>query len=844
MIVAAEVRMQDLRLACRSLVAAPIVSAVAILSIALGIGANTAIFSLINALLLRPLPVSAPDGLVSIAAARSQGRWTWSYAVWDQIRQRPQLFDGTVAWSADQFNLTAGGEAHFVNGLWASGSFFSTLGVAALRGRTFTSADDTRGAGPDGPVTVISYGFWQRHFAGAADAVGRRLMLDNVPFTVVGVTPPEFFGLEVGQTFDVIVPIGDEPLLHGPSSWLDQRGNAWLTIMARLKRGQALADATAALRATQRPIWEATVPRGRRPQAREQYLNESFVLLPAATGESNLRRAYETPIKTIFVVVALVLLIACANVANLMLARGTARRHEMSVRVAIGASRWRLVRQMLAESTLIAALGTALGLAIATWGTRLVVDYIPSPRQNWSELLSRHIFLDLVVDWRVLAFTTALTIAATVLFGLVPALRASNVAPMEALKEHGRSTAGDARFGLATALVVAQVTVSVVLVVAAGLFGRTFTSLTARHAGFERDPVLLVNLDAERANVAPAQRAVLFDRIREAVHALPGVHEAAVSIVTPISGNGLILRADVAGGAPLPDDGRGALSNAYTNIVSPGWFETFGVPVLAGRDFSERDRVGAPAVAIVNQTLARKTLNGGDVLGRSITLATGGPVVTMQIVGVVADTLYWSLREEVPPTVYTPLAQFYMPPALLTSMALSVRAKTGVPASLTKSVAAAVGSVNGQLPLTFRPFADQINASLAQDRFVAMLSTFFGALALLLAALGLYGVTAYAVSRRRMEIGIRMALGAAPAGIIRLVVSRVARLVGLGVLAGVGVSLWASTFVASLLYGLEPRDPATLIAAAVALGAVGMLAGGLPAWRASRVDPAVVLRES
>jgi putative ABC transport system permease protein len=836
--------MQDLRLAWRSLVTAPIVSAVAILSIALGIGANTAIFSLVNALLLRPLPVSAPERLVTIAAARSRGRWTWSYAVWDEIRQRAQLFDGAVAWSADQFNLTSGGEAHFVDGIWASGSFFSTFGVAALRGRTFANADDTRGGGPDGPVTVISYGFWQRHFGGAADAIGRTLTLDKVPFRIIGVTPPAFFGPEVGQTFDVIVPIGDEPLLHGRQSWLDQRGNGWLTIMGRLRRGQTADDATADLRATQRQIFEATVPLGRRSEARDLYLNESFVLRSAATGESNLRRAYERPIRAIFVVVALVLLIACANVANLMLARGTARRHEMSVRLAIGASRWRLVRQLLSESLLIAGSGTALGLLIATWGTRLVVGHIPSPRQSWSELLSRPVFLDLVVDWRVLIFTTGLAAAATILFGVVPALSASNVAPMEALKEHGRGTPGDARFGLATALVVAQVTVSVVLVVAAVLFGRTFTSLATRPAGFERDPVLLVNLDAERTNVAPAQRAALFGRIRDTVHALPGVNDAAVSMVTPISGNGLILRADVSGGAPLPDDGRGALSNAYTNVISPGWFATFGVPILAGRDFTEADRVGAPAVAVVNQTLARKTVNGADVIGRTITLATGGPVVSMQIVGVVGDTLYWSLREEVPPTVYTPLAQFYMPPGLLTSMALSVRAKTGSPASLTKSVAAAVGSVNSQLPLTFRPFADQVNASLAQDRFVAMLSTFFGGLALLLAGLGLYGVTAYAVSRRRMEIGIRMALGAAPGGIVRMVVARVARLVGLGVLAGVGLSLWASTFVASLLYGLEPRDPATLAAAAIALGAVGILAGGLPAWRASRIDPAVVLREN
>jgi putative ABC transport system permease protein len=741
--------MQDFRLACRSLVTAPIVSAVSILSIALGIGANTAIFSLVNALLLRPLPVGAPERLVTISAARSPGRWTWSYPVWDQIRQRAQLFDGALAWSADEFNLASGGEAHFVDGIWASGSFFSTFGVAALRGRTFADADDTRGGGPDGPVAVISYGFWQHHFGGAADAIGRTLTLDTVPFRVIGVTPPEFFGPEVGQTFDVIVPIGDEPLLHGRQSWLDQRGNGWLTLMARLKHGQTVDDATADLRATQRHIWEATVPRGFRSEVRDQYLNESFVLLSAATGESNLRRAYERPIRTIFVVVALVLLIACANVANLMLARGTARRHEMSVRLAMGASRWRLVRQLLSESLLVAGCGTALGLLIATRGTRLLVGQIPSPRQNWDELLSRPVFLDLVVDWRVLAFTTGVAVAATVLFGVVPALRASNVAPMDALKEHGRGTVGDPRFGLASALVVAQVTVSVVLVVAAGLFGRTFTSLATRHAGFARDPVLLVNLDAERANVAPAQRAVLFGRIREAVQAVPNVNEAAVSMVTPISGNGLVLRADVSGGAPLPDNGFSA--NAFTNVVSPGWFGTFEVPILAGRDFTEADRVGAPAVAVVNQTLARKTLNGADVVGRTITLTTPARSFPMQIVGVVGDTLYSSLREEVPPTVYTPLAQFYMSPVVLTSMALSVRAKTGSPASLTKSVAAAVGSVNSQLPLTFRPFADQVNASIAQDRLVAMLSTFFGALALLLAGLGLYGVTAYAVSRRRMN---------------------------------------------------------------------------------------------
>jgi putative ABC transport system permease protein len=381
----------------------------------------------------------------------------------------------------------------------------------------------------------------------------------------------------------------------------------------------------------------------------------------------------------------------------------------------------------------------------------------------------------------------------------------------------------------------------VVLMVAAGMFIRTFTALATRHLGFERDGVLLVAVDAQHAAVRPVQVVPLYDRIREAVRAVPGVGAVAISMVTPVGGFGLGPRLEVSGGVPVPGNVYGV--NGVTNVISPGWFATFGTPMIEGRDFTDRDREGTPLVAIVNQALVRQFLNGASPLGHTITLTTPGHTVTMDIIGVVADAVYLSLREVVPATVYTPMAQFYMAPALLTSVSVSVRSKTGSPARLTKSVARAIGAVNPRLALTFRPLTDQIDASLIQERLVAMVSAFFGGLALLLAGLGLYGVTAHAVVRRRPEIGIRMALGAAPAGVIRLVLARVTWLIGAGVIVGAGVSLWASKFVASLLYGLEPRDPVTLVGAAVTLAAVGGVAGWLPAWRASRIDPAEVLRE-
>jgi putative ABC transport system permease protein len=821
--------MHDFRLAVRALRTSPVVSFVAILSLALGIGANTAIFSLVNSLLLRPLPVKHPQQLVMLGEGSANGQQAWTYPIWDQIRQRPQLFDGAFAWSGTRFNLASGGETEFVDGIWASGGMFETLGVPAMLGRTFTDADDRRGGGRDGAVAVISYAFWQRRFAGAANAVGRTLNVERVPFTVIGVTPPDFFGPDVGRTFDVVLPLGAEPLVKGRETWLDGRSTWWLSVIARLKPEQSADTATRTIRSLQPEIREATAP------GWDGYLKDPFVLLPAASGESALRRRYERPLVIIMIIVALVLVIACANVANLLLARAGARRHELSVRLGLGASRWRLMRQLLIESVVLSAAGAALGVLIAQWGSRLLVAQLSTQ--------TNRVFLDLSIDSRVLVFTMGVTVATALLFGTAPALRAADIEPIEAIKEHGRGATGDARAGLASGLVVAQVAVSLVLVVAAGLFLKTFTSLADLHLGFDQDRVLAVTVNAQRAAIDPINRLATYERVLRQVRALPGVADAALSVIAPVSGQGWNNNVDVSNAAPLP--GRQAVT--FMNGITPGWFATFGTPLVAGRNFTDGDRKGAPPVAIVNHAFVQRFLNGASPIGRTVR-SRGVPGLTnkdvpKEIVGVVADAVYRNLREPVPPTTYVPMAQ--MDESFgLASVYLMVRSTSGSPALLAKSIATAIAAVNPDLAVTFRPLADYVNASLTQERVVAMLSGFFGGLALLLAGLGLYGVTSYAVTRRRTEIGIRMALGAAPGGVIRLVLRRVALLVGAGVIVGAGVSVWAAQFVATLLYGMQPRDPATLVGAASVLVAVGTLAGWLPARRASRIDPADVLRDT
>ena len=808
--------------------ATPIVTVVAILSLGLGIGANTAIFSILDTLMLRSLPVKAPDRLAVLGTG--EGRDSWTYPIWEQVRDRADLFDGAFAYSSSRFNLASTGQTDYVDGFWASGRVFDVLGVRSVLGRTLTEADDRRGGGPDGPVAVISYRYWQSRYSGAADVIGRTLTIERVPFTIVGVIPPEFFGIEVGRTFDVAIPFGTEPLIRGKESALDRRSSWWLSIVVRLKPGQSVSAGTAAIRGVQSQVREATMPQNFRAEDKARYLTEAFNLIPAATGNSYLRDRYRTALLTIMGVVALVLLIACANIANLLLARATARRHEMSVRLALGASRVRLIRQLLVESLLLSGCGAIAATLFARWGAALLVRQLSTSTNT--------VFLDIGVDWRMLGFTALIAVATALLFGTAPAFRASGVTPNDALKERGRGVVGDRRFGLGNLLVVAQVALSLLLLVAAGLFMRTFTSLSHLPLGFDRNPILVASISATRATANPADRVDLYDRLRRAAAAVPGVTSAAASAVTPVSGSTWQYAIERFDDRLIGEKDRGV----YVNLVSPAWFQTYGTRFLGGRDFNDHDTKAAQHVAIVNEAFARKFTNGANPIGHHFRQPEypDRPAFDQEIIGYVQDAVYRSLRAPVPPTMYVPIAQQAEPPS---SISISIRVATGSPALLTKSVASALGAVNADITMTFRPLADQVDSSLIQERVVAMMSGFFGALALLLAGLGLYGITSYAVNRRRTELGIRMALGAAPVGVIVLVLRRVGALVLAGVVVGTAISWMLARLVATLVFGLQPRDPATLVAAAVVLAAIGALAGWLPARRASRIDPANVLRE-
>jgi predicted permease len=730
------------------------------------------------------------------------------------------------------FNLVPSGEVQLVEGMFVSGDFFRVLGIPAARGRLFTIADDVRGGGPDGPAVVISYSFWQRRFEGAANAIGAPLTVDLMPFTIIGVTPPSFFGLEVGRSFDIAMPIAGQSILRGSGrSILDQRSAAWLNVMVRRHSSQSIESATSALRAVLPDIHTAAIPHEVSVERQAQFMSVPVSLNQATNGLSSLRRQYEWPLLIVFGVAALVLLIACVNIANLLLARATRRRHELAIRVALGSSRRQLVRLLLAESVVLVTAGAIASVLVALAGRRLLFAQLVTTGLGSADL-------HLALDWRVFAFATATTVATVLLFGTAPAFRATRMAPVDALKTDGGGTAhtgrlADSHSGMSNTLVVAQVALSTVLVVAAGLFVRTFTELAAMPLGIDAERVVVMTVNAARTTTPPDRTLDMYQQIADAIGMLPGIATASGSMSTPIGGDSWTAALGIVGEPAPPDSDR-----SHINIVTPGWFATYGIRLVAGRDFDARDRAGAERVAIVNETFAAKFFPRGQAIGGLVVFPAVANVTShapRTIVGVVSNTVHTSLRESNLPTMYEPLAQNDWPYPL-TALTFSVRAASGSPMLLTRDIGKAVTDIDLNLVFNFRWVAERVNASLGQERMLALLSLFFGTLALLLAALGLYGVTSYSVIMRRAELAVRMALGAQRANVIRLVLVRVATLVGSGIVLGTAISLWASRFIASLLYGVKPGDPLMLLGAVLVVTAVVAVAAWVPARHASRFD--------
>ncbi|MFN7993370.1 MAG: ABC transporter permease [Bryobacteraceae bacterium] len=824
-----ETAVRDLRYGLRTLLANPGFTATAVLSLALGIGANTAIFSILNAVMLRSLPVEDPHRLVTLRSDRNE---YFTNPIWEQVRDHQTAFSGALAFGGDRFDLSAGGESHFAEGLWVSGDFFKVLGVPAMRGRVFTPADDLHGGGRSGPVAVISYAFWRRQFGADPNVLGKNVRLDRHAFAIVGVTPPWFTGLDVDRGYDVAIPIGCEPILHIDRSALDARSWWWIRMLGRLAPGTTLAQAEARMKALAPELNRATLPPNWDAEGKRQYLHRSFDLLPAGTGFSETGHEYRKALFTIMTVVALVLLIACANIANLLLARATARQREITVRMAIGAARSRVVRQLLTESLLLSVFGSLAGLLFAVWGSHGLVRLLSRT--------GRELELDVSPDLRVLGFTIGVAVLTGLLFGLAPALRATRISPNDVLKEHARGmVSGTSRFNLGNALIGGQVALCLVLLVGASLFLGTFRNLLSVDLGFKAQNVLLVNADAQQANIPKAQRSQVFQDIVARLRNLPGVLSASSSVLTPLSHMGWNNNLSPEGYTPKNKEDN----MTWFNRVSPGYFRTMQTRLLLGRDFSERDSLAAPKVMIINETAAHRFFGAGSPLGKTISEDRSdvqpGKRVIYQVIGVTKDAKYDTIDEKPRPSVYLSSTQDDDP---WTGVAFEVRSEQPV-SRVAPAIRSVIGAVNPNISLEFRDFETQVNESLLQPRLVALLSGFFGGLALLLAMIGLYGVTAYGVARREGEIGIRMALGAQPGSVVWLVLRDVVIILMIGAVIGLAASLAAGHLVTSLLYGLKAYDFEPLFAAAVILGVGTGIAAYLPARRAARLDPMSALRE-
>jgi putative ABC transport system permease protein len=821
--------LRDLRFGARMLRRSPGFTTVAVLSLALGIGANTAIFHLLDALRLRPLPVRDAHDLAIVqipgrtgASGSFDGRYPdLSYSQWMRIRSTQQAFSGMFAWGQTTFDLSTGGESRFAeNGLWVSGGFFDVLGIRPILGRLLAEPDDVRGCGA--PGVVLSHAFWKREFGADPSLIGKRLTVNGHSLEVIGVTPASFFGVEVGRSFDLALPLCAQALIAGERSTIDVPWAWWLAVMGRLKPGWSLEQSTAHLQSLSPTLFRETLPSGYSPGSKASYLSFTLGSVPGASGFSSLREQYDTPLWLLLAIAGIVLLIACANLANLMLARTSARQREVAVRLALGASRGRVARQLFVESALLAGVGAVCGAWLAPALSRTVVAMMSSEVSP--------MFVDLGTDWRVLTFTASLTILTCLLFGLAPAVRGASGAPGEAMKAGGRaSTAAPRRAGLRRALVVSQVALSLVLLVSGLLFVRSLFNLLKVDTGFQQEGILEADIDLTRLRL-PVERRHAFRRdILDRVRAAAGVDAAATAMTIPLAGNWSQT-------VYLPR----AKGLANFNGVSAGYFETLRTPLVAGRDFDARDTPGSPRVAIVNEAFVRRFLDGTDPLSSTFRVdgPRGEPEPIIQIVGVVWNTKYRDLREAFQPIVYLAGAQHTAPGEY---DQILIRAKASS-ADVLSAVKLAIESTHPQIAFHFHDFREQIRYSLLRERLMATLCGFFALVAALLATVGVYGVTAYSAGQRTAEIGVRLALGAGPRDILVLILREAAALLAAGVVVGTVLALVAGKAAGVLLFGLQPNDAGTLALAAVMLAAAVGAASYLPARRASRSDPLIALR--
>ncbi|HKW19649.1 MAG TPA: ABC transporter permease [Terriglobales bacterium] len=827
---------QDLRYALRQLRKSPAFTIVAVLTLAIGIGANTGMFTLVNTVLLKSLPVPNPEQLYLV---RQRDRFA------EQTRVSYPLYErmlNSMPASATLAAMTRVGDFYFGTGIsqpemtkgqLVSGNFFETFGTYAVLGRLLTAADNRV---PDAnPVAVISYGCWKRRLSGDPNVIGRELLINGVRFTVVGVAAKDFFGIEPGKAPDFWLPLMMQSSLryaqHYSKStsadqnkpWVLQDDITWLSLLVRAVDSRAIGQVSGTLnQAFSHDPWQRRA--GDITENKPQRLENELELVPGGQGIKLLQREFERPLTVLMGMVGLLLLIACANLAGLLLARATARTREIAVRLSIGATRTRLARQLLTECIVLSSVGGLAGIAVAYWCDEVL------PR--WASGGSFPIPLNLSPDFRVLLFSTVIVIAAGTLFGLAPAMQATAIEPMQALKTNATTTLGTHRSGARwsrQSLVVAQFALSLVLLVGAGLFVRTLQNFAHIYPGFDRDHILTVWLDTSIRNYSHDQLLSLYQRTLDRVEALPGVKSASLATC------GLSTDCRSASDIYLP--GRPDLAaTPQTNVVSTGYFNNVGMSLLNGRDFTRSDTDKSPLVAVISQTLARQLFPNLDPIGQRFGFETKS-ANQYQIVGVISDAQVNSIREAAPPMIYFPLSQ-----AVLDVESLDVNV-AGDPSGMAAQVRQVLTSIDPDLPIgKITTLREQASSNLAQQRLIARLTSIFGGLALSLTCLGLYGVMSFMVARRTAELGLRLALGASRRSVLWLVLREILILVCLGLTAGLLLSLAGLHAVSSLLFGLSPYDPVNILAAATLLVIACVASGLRPARRAAKVDPMVALR--